>query len=248
MTAVDPIHQFEIKKLIPVSLGGLDVSFTNSSLWMLLSVAVIFALLWPRKSVSVVPGRFQMFQEEVFNLGRSMVADVMGKEGTKYFSLIFSLFLFILTCNIAGMLPFSFTVTSHLAVTAVLALGVILLVVGVGVYNGGLGYFKHFAPAGLPFIMYFLVVPIEIISFLARPVTLAIRLCANMAAGHIVLKIFASFIIMLAGAGALSFFSVLPFFMLIALNALELFVAFLQAYIFATLTCIYLSESVHVSH
>ncbi len=246
--ASDPTHQFVIKKIIDLNIAGYDLSFTNSSLWMLLSVVTVIFLLTPRKSADEVPGRFAMFQETLFNMGRSMVTESVGKEGEKYFPLIFTLFLFVLFSNLAGMLPYSFTSTSHLAVTGVLAAGVLALVLIVGIANAGLGYFKHFAPAGLPFIMYFLVVPIEIISFMARPVTLAIRLCANMAAGHIVLKIFASFIVMLAGAGSLAALGILPFAMLIALNALELFVAFLQAYIFATLTCIYLSESVHISH
>jgi F-type H+-transporting ATPase subunit a len=177
-----------------------------------------------------------------------IVLDVIGKEGRKFFPLIFSLFLFILSLNVLGMMPGMFTVTSHIAVTGVLAALVFVVILATGIMRNGLHYFAHFAPKGVPLVMLILIVPIEIISFLARPITLAIRLCGNMAAGHIILKIFASFIVMLGGAGILALAGILPFSILIALNALEFFVAFLQAYIFTTLTCIYLSESVVDSH
>jgi F-type H+-transporting ATPase subunit a len=195
-----------------------------------------------------VPTKWQLVQEMFFNLVNNMVTDMMGKSGKKFFPLVFSLFLFILSANLWGMIPKSFTVTSHVAVTGVLSLIVLLAVLLAGIYKNGLHYFAHFAPKGVPIPMLLLIIPIELISFLARPVTLAVRLCGNMAAGHIVLKIFGSFIVMLSGAGILGVLGILPFTVLIGLNALEFFVAFLQAYIFTTLTCIYLSESVADSH
>jgi F-type H+-transporting ATPase subunit a len=206
--------------------------------------------MWPRSkgSTNHVPSKWQLFQEMFFGMVYKMVADVMGSEGKKFFPFVFSLFLFILSVNILGMMPTMFTATSHIAITGVLSVLVLCVVLLTGIMRNGLHYFAHFAPKGVPFVMLILIVPIEIISFLARPITLAVRLCGNMAAGHIVLKIFASFIVMLSGAGILGLAGILPFTVLIALNALEFFVAFLQAYIFTTLTCIYLSESVVDSH
>ncbi len=250
MSGHSPISQFEIKRLIPIDFVGLDASFTNSSLAMFLAVILISCVMWPRcdGSKNHVPSKWQLFQEMFFSMVNKMVIDVMGKEGKQFFPLIFSLFLFVLSVNVLGMMPGMFTATSHIAVTGVLSVLVFLVVLLTGIMRNGLHYFAHFAPKGVPFVMLLLIVPIEIISFLARPITLAVRLCGNMAAGHIVLKIFASFIVMLGGAGILGLAGILPFTVLIALNALEFFVAFLQAYIFTTLTCIYLSESVVDSH
>jgi len=250
MAANDPMSQFEIKRFLPIDFAGLDISFTNSSLAMIIASVVILFVMWPHNNGSKnhVPSKWQLMQEMFFCMINNLVTDIIGKEGKKFFPLIFSLFLFILSVNIMGMMPGVFTATSHIAVTGILSVLVLLLVVGTGIFRNGLGYFAHFAPKGVPFIMLLLIVPIEIISFMARPITLAVRLCGNMAAGHIVLKIFASFITMLGGAGLLSLLGILPFAVLIGLNALEFFVAFLQAYIFTTLTCIYLSESVVDSH
>ena len=217
---------------------------------MILAVLIGLFIMWPRKSGSVdhVPSKWQIFQEMFFSMINKMAVDTIGKEAKKFFPIIFTLFLFVLCVNFSGMIPGMFTATSHIAVTGVLSLMVLALVLISGIMRNGLHYFAHFAPKGVPLVMLFLIVPIEIISFLARPVTLAVRLCGNMVAGHIVLKIFASFIVMLSGAGLLALIGILPFTVLIALNALEFFVAFLQAYIFTTLTCIYLSESVVDSH
>jgi F-type H+-transporting ATPase subunit a len=250
MATNDPISQFTIKRFVSIDFAGVDASFTNSSLAMIVAVLVILMIMWPRHNHSqdYVPSKWQLMQEMFFSMINNLVFDILGKEGKKFFPLIFSIFLFILSVNIMGMMPFMFTATSHIAVTGTLSLVVLFLVLGVGIYQNGISYFAHFAPKGVPIPMLILIIPIEIISFLARPITLAVRLCGNMAAGHIVLKIFASFIIMLSGAGFLSILGILPFTMLIALNALEFFVAFLQAYIFTTLTCIYLSESVVDSH
>ena len=250
MATTDPMHQFEIVRIFPIEFLGFDISFTNSSLWIMLSIGVALWFMWPRAngSQNYIPSKMQVAQEQIFGMISAMVHDSVGSQAKKYFPIIFTLFLFVLSVNLMGMMPFSFTATSHIAVTIVLAFGVFLLVVGAGIAQSGLHYFAHFAPAGVPLVMQFLIVPIEIVSFLARPLTLAVRLCGNMAAGHIVLKIFASFIVMLGSAGFLSVLGILPFGMLLAINALEFFVAFLQAYIFATLTCIYLSESVQISH
>jgi len=250
MAGNNPISQFEINRIIPLNIAGFDVSFTNSSLSMVLAVIFVLLVMFPRAggSHNYVPSKWQLFQEMLFGMVHKMTTDVMGENGKKFFPFIFSLFLFILSANMLGMMPTMFTATSHIAVTGVLALSVLCVVLLTGIMRNGLHYFAHFAPKGVPLVMLFLIVPIEIISFLARPVTLAVRLCGNMAAGHIVLKIFASFIVMLSGAGILGLAGILPFTVLIALNALEFFVAFLQAYIFTTLTCIYLSESVVDSH
>jgi len=250
MAVNDPMGQFAIKKLLPMNIGGADISFTNSSLAMVAALCFILLVMWPRSNGSKnhLPSKWQLLQETLFCMINNLVLDIMGNKGKKFFPFIFTLFLFILFVNILGMVPGFFTVTSHIAVTGVLSVIVLGVVVGVGLYRNGLKYFAHFAPAGVPLVMLLLIVPIEIISFLARPITLAVRLCGNMAAGHIVLKIFASFIVMLSGTGLLSLLGFLPFSVLVGLNALEFFVAFLQAYIFTTLTCIYLSESVIDSH
>ena len=250
MAGHSPISQFEIQRWHEFKLFGFDASFTNTSFAMIVATIAIIAVMWPHSSGSKnhVPSKWQLFQEMFFGIVNKMVLDIMGQEGKKFFPLVFSLFLFILSTNIMGMMPGMFTATSHIAVTGVLSLLVLVVILLTGVMRNGLHYFAHFVPKGMPAMMLILIVPIEIISFLARPVTLAIRLCGNMAAGHIVLKIFASFIVTLGGAGVLALVGVLPFTMLIALNALEFFVAFLQAYIFTTLTCIYLSESVVDSH
>ncbi|MEM6602751.1 MAG: F0F1 ATP synthase subunit A [Pseudomonadota bacterium] len=250
MAGNNPVAQFKISVIEEFSFLGYDISFTNSSLLMLISTLTIGYFMFPRKNGSSdhVPSRFQVAQEVVFSAISDMVHDSIGKKAKHYFPFIFTLFLFILSANMWGMLPVpglgAFTSTSHIAVTAMLALIVFCVVIAVGVKNAGLGYFAHFAPKGVPLPMQFIIVPIEIASFLARPVTLAVRLCGNMVAGHIVLKIFGTFIVSLLGAGFLAVLGILPFFILLAMNALEFFVAFLQAYIFATLSCIYISESV----
>ena len=247
---LDPIHQFEIQKIFPMELFGYDTSFTNSSLFMVIAVTLISAfLIFSMRGRALVPGRWQNLAELFYEFVANLLRNILGEEGMKFFPLVFTLFLFILFCNFLGMLPGSFTVTSHLVVTAALSLLVMAIVIGYGFYKNGLGFLKLFVPSGVPWPMLIILVPIEVISFMARPVSLSIRLFANMLAGHITLKVFAGFIITLAGAGGfLSALSVGPLILGVALTAMEFLVAFLQALIFATLTCIYLNDAMHPSH
>lgn len=246
-----PIEQFEIKKLAVLGhVGGHEIAFTNSTLFMVLALAVItgfFLLATSRRAV--IPGRMQSIAE----LGYSFVADTvqgsMGEEGMKFFPLVFSLFLFVLTCNLLGMVPGFFTVTSHVIVTFALAALVIGTVVVYGVLKHGLHFFGLFVPSGVPTLLLPFIVLIEIVSFLSRPISLALRLFANMLAGHIALKVFASFVVALGSLGAIGVLgAVLPLSMIAALTALEFLVAFLQAYVFAVLTCIYLNDALHPGH
>ncbi|GGB64033.1 MULTISPECIES: F0F1 ATP synthase subunit A [Henriciella] len=250
----DPIHQFQVQKLFELNIGGLDLSFTNASFYMLLGVALIiifFGLAASRGKL--VPSRSQSIAEVGYGFVADMVRGAAGEEGLKFFPFVFTLFFFVFFANMIGMVPYAFTTTSHLIVTAALALLVISIVIVYGFYKNGLKFLKLFAPSGAPWPIYFLLVPIEIISFFARPVTLALRLFANMLAGHIMLKLFAGFAAQLfgaafAGAIALSAVGLLAFAMGVALNALELLVAGLQAYVFAILTCVYLNDALHPSH
>lgn len=256
----DPIHQFEIKRLFPMNLFGFDATFTNSALFMVLAVLLISAfLIFSMRGRSLVPTRLQSLAEMLYEFVANMVRDTMGhghdhghghdKGPMKYFPLVFTIFIFILTLNMLGMIPGFFTSTSHLAVTAGLALLVFVTVLVVGFAKNGLGFFKLFVPSGVPIYVLPLVVAIEIISFLSRPISHSVRLFANMLAGHITLKVFAGFIIMLLGAGgAYGVLSILPLTMATALTALEFLVAFLQAYVFAMLTCMYLNDALHPGH
>ena len=244
-----PLSQFEIKPLYDLSLAGHDVSFTNSSLFMVLAVlSITLFITMGMKSRSLVPGRLQNAAEMMYEFINSMVNDNMGKDGRKYFPFIFTLFSFILFSNLLGMLPYSFTSTSHVIVTFGLAITVFFVVLITGVVkHGPLGFLKLFVPSGIPAIMLPLIVPIEIVSFLARPISLSLRLAAAMTAGHIALKVFAGFVLMLWGAGMLGpvFGVLLPVPILVALIGLEFFIAALQAYIFSMLTSIYLNDALH---
>lgn len=256
----DPIHQFEIKRLFPMNLFGFDATFTNSALFMVLAVLLISAfLIFSMRGRSLVPTRLQSLAEMLYEFVANMVRDTMGhghdhghghdKGPMKFFPLVFTIFMFILTLNMLGMIPGFFTSTSHLAVTAGLALLVFVTVLVVGFAKNGVGFFKLFVPSGVPIYVLPLVVAIEIISFLSRPISHSVRLFANMLAGHITLKVFAGFIIMLLGAGgAYGVLSILPLTMATALTALEFLVAFLQAYVFAMLTCMYLNDALHPGH
>ncbi len=256
----DPIHQFEIKRLFPMNLFGFDATFTNSALFMVLAVVLISAfLIFSMRGRSLVPTRLQSLAEMLYEFVANMVRDTMGhghdhghghdKGPMKFFPLVFTIFMFILTLNMLGMIPGFFTSTSHLAVTAGLALLVFVTVLVVGFAKNGVGFFKLFVPSGVPIYVLPLVVAIEIISFLSRPISHSVRLFANMLAGHITLKVFAGFIIMLLGAGgAYGVLSILPLTMATALTALEFLVAFLQAYVFAMLTCMYLNDALHPGH
>ena len=247
---IDPIHQFNIEPLFTLGhIGNHTIAFTNSSLYMFIAVLLI-ALLMLASGRDLVPGRLQSVAEISYEFVASTVRGNAGAEGMKFFPLIFSLFMFICVSNLVGIIPYTFTISSHLIVTAALALLVFFTVLFYGLYKNGLKFFKIFVPSGVPLYILPLVMFIEVLSFFLRPVSHSVRLFANMLAGHIALKVFAGFIILLGGAlGAIGWASgVLPFAMIVALMALETLVAFLQAYVFAILTCIYLNDAIHPGH
>jgi len=245
----DPIHQFEIHPIVPIKIFGWDVSFTNSSLFMLVAVILISAFfMLSMRSRALVPGRMQSMAEVGYEFVAGMLRDSTGHGGMKYFPLVFTLFMFIFTCNMLGMIPGVFTVTSQIVVTAALAALVFLTVLGIGFAKNGIRFLKLFVPQGVPILILPLVVLIEIISFLSRPISHSVRLFANMLAGHITLKVFGGFVVMLLSAGTFAALSPLPLLMAIALTALEVLVAFLQAYVFTMLTCMYLNDALHPGH
>lgn len=249
--AMNPMAQFEVKPLVPLHIGGYDVSFTNQSLWMCIVVgAIALFMTYAARSRSLVPSRVQSMAELSYEFVANMIQSAAGEEGLKFFPLVFTLFMFVLLSNFFGLLPGSFTVTSQIAVTFALAAVVVLTVIVTGFLQHGVGFLKLFVPKA-PFLLLLLLVPIEIISFLTRPVSLSVRLFANMLAGHTMLKVFAGFVILL-GATVTSRtpwfapLSIAPMFLIVAITALEILVAFLQAYVFAILTCIYLNEALHL--
>ena len=248
--ATDPIHQFQISRWIPIEIGGLDFSFTNASAFMVATVAAAGGFLYlTTSSRGLVPGRLQSISEMSYEFIASMLRDAAGSHGMRFFPFVFSLFMFVLVANLLGMFPYFFTVTSHIIVTFALALLVIGTVLVYGFWKHGLGFLKLFVPDGVPGVLMPLVVAIEVVSFLSRPVSLSVRLFANMLAGHITLKVFAGFVTSLGAfgvAGAAG--AVLPLAMTVALTGLEFLVAFLQAYVFAVLTCMYLNDALHPSH
>ena len=248
--ANDPIHQFQINTLIPIEVGGLDFSFTNSSLFMVATVACASAFLFLTTSNrGMVPGRLQSVSEMTYEFVASMLRDGAGTAGMRFFPMVFSLFMFVLVANLLGMFPYFFTVTSHIIVTFALAILVIGTVVIYGFMKHGLHFLNLFVPSGVPGVLLPLVVTIEIISFLSRPISLSVRLFANMLAGHITLKVFAGFVTSLGALGAVGIGgAILPLAMTIALTGLEFLVAFLQAYVFAVLTCMYLNDALHPGH
>jgi F-type H+-transporting ATPase subunit a len=248
----NPIEQFQIKDILGggYNLGGYDISFTNSALFMGATVATITGLLLLASSKrAMVPGRLQSVGEMWYSMIANMVENVLGKDGKPFFPLVFSLFSFVLIANMLGMFPYFFTVTSHVIVTVAMALFVVGLVVVVGIYKHGLGWFKLFVPSGVPIAILPFISLIEIISFLSRPISLGLRLFGNMLAGHIVLKVFAGFVVSLGAAGGLGILgAIAPMAMAVALTALEFLVAFLQAFVFAILTCVYLNDALHTHH
>src|SRR5256714_4029032 len=248
---IDPIHQFNIEKIFTIGhIGNQEIAFTNSSAYMFLSVAVI-ALLMIGGSAGrqLVPGRIQSMAELSYEFVANTIRSSAGSEGMKFFPLVFSLFMFIMVSNMIGIIPSPFTVASHIIVTASLALLVFFTVLVYGFYKNGLKFFKLFVPSGIPIVILPLVVMIEVISFLSRPISHSVRLFANMLAGHITLKVFASFVTMLGAMGFVGWVgAILPLGLTVALTALELLVAFLQAYVFAILTCIYLNDAIHPGH
>ena len=245
--AIDPIHQFSIHPVVSIQVAGHDVSLTNSGLYMLLAVALACLLVAiGARGGPGVPGRMQALAEMAYEFVAGMVRSAAGEAGMRFFPLVFCIFFFIVICNLIGIIPYSFTVTSQIIITAAFALLVFFTVVIVGIKDHGLHFFKVFVPPDVPIYILPLVVAIEVFSFFVRPVSHSVRLFANMLAGHITLNVFGSFVVMLLGAGALfKAFAVLPFLMTIGLFALELLVAFLQAYVFAMLTCMYLNDALH---
>lgn len=239
-----PIEQFQIKPLIPMRIGELDLSFTNSSLVMVIAVGLIVLLLTLSvRRGALVPSRWQSVTEMLYEFIASMVRDNVGAAGRRYFPFVFSLFMFILFANMLGMVPYSFTPTSHIIVTFTLAMVVFVGVTIIGSVKHGLHFLSIFYPTGVPVYMMPILIPIEIISYLARPVSLSVRLFANMMAGHTMLKLFGGFVVAL---GILLGWAPLAF--LVALTGLEIGIAFLQAYVFAILTCLYLNDALHLHH
>jgi F-type H+-transporting ATPase subunit a len=247
----DPIHQFEIQKIFTLGhIGNQEIAFTNSSAYMFGAVAVISLLmLGGSAGRHLIPTRFQSMAELSYEFVANTLKSSIGEEGMRFFPLVFSLFMFILTANMIGIIPYTFTTTSHLIVTVALALLVFLTVFIYGIYKNGLKFFKLFVPHGIPIYILPLIMVIEVISFLSRPVSHSVRLFANMLAGHITLKVFAGFVTSLSALGAVGAAgALLPLAMTTALTGLELLVAFLQAYVFTILTCIYLNDALHPGH
>lgn len=245
--ANDPIKQFEISPIVPIEVGGVDLSFTNSALFMVATIVVGSGfLLWATMHRRLIPTRAQSSAEMVFEFVAKMHRDAVGSEGMRFFPLVFTLFMFILVANLLGMFPYFFTVNSHIIVTAALALTVFAVVIGYGIWRNGLSFFKLFVPPDIPKVLLPLIVFIEILSFFTRPLSHSMRLFANMLAGHITLKVFGGFVVSLGGAGILGIGgAIVVLVMTVALTALEFLVAVLQAYIFAMLTSIYLSDAIH---
>ena len=236
-----PLHQFVIERLVPLHVGGLDLSFSNSALFMAISVAVITAFLTLSMSgAKLVPTRWQSAAELSYEFIANMIRDNVGSAGKAYFPFVFSLFMFVLFGNLIGMVPYSFTYTSHIAVTFALAAFIFIGVTLIALARHGWHFFTFFAPKGMPLVLQMLLVPIEVISYLIRPMTLSIRLFANMMAGHTMLVIFAGFVV------AMGVFGILPLALNVFFILLELLVAVLQAYVFTILTCIYLHDAIHL--
>jgi len=252
----DPIHQFQIKTLYDLHVGSADISFTNSSMWMMIAVILStgFLTLAMRRR-ALVPGRMQVMAESLYNFVAGMIGENIGEKGKHYFPLIFTLFIIVLMGNVLGMLPYSFTYTSHIVVTMALALMVFFIVIFVGILRNGFSFFSLFLPSGVPLWLAPIIVPLEVISFLARPLTLAVRLFANMMAGHLILKVFAGFSVAMLALGAemglagVGFAAgVIPMLFNVVLIAFELLVALLHAYVFTVLSCIYLKDTVDLHH
>ena len=243
--ALNPMHQFEVYRIGPeINLGNINLSFTNASLFMLLSaITIIIFLFFGTKKKSLVPSKIQIITEMSYSFVAKMISDTAGSKAKPFFPFIFTLFMFVLFCNMIGMLPYSFTVTSHIIVTLVLAVVVFIGVTIIGFVKHGIKYLELFVPKGVPVVLLPLIVIIEIISYLSRPVSLSVRLFANMMAGHTMLKVFGGFVISLGLLGGW-----LPLGFSVALTGLEILVAFLQAYVFAILTCIYLNDAINLHH
>jgi F-type H+-transporting ATPase subunit a len=248
---MDPIHQFQITNIFTFGrIGGVEIALTNSGLFMLIALGVIALLtIGATSSRAMVPGRMQALAEVSYEFVAHTLRSTAGTEGMKFFPLVFSLFMFILAVNLIGLIPYAFTVTSHIIITASLALLVFFTVIVYGFWTHGLHFFKLFVPSGIPAWMIPIIVVIELLSFLSRPISHSVRLFANMLAGHITLKLVAGFVVMLGSIGMVGWVgAIAPLALTIALTALELLVACLQAYVFAILTCIYLNDAIHPGH
>ena len=243
--ATNPMYQFNVNRIGPeINISGVDLSFTNASLFMVISSLIICIFLFlGTKDKQLVPGKLQLISEVFYNFVAKMISDTAGSKAKPYFPFIFSLFMFVLLCNMVGMIPYSFTVTSHIIVTLVMASFIFIAVTVIGFLKHGFKYLKIFVPSGVPALLLPLITVIEIISYLSRPVSLSVRLFANMMAGHTMLKVFGGFVISLGILGGW-----LPLSFSVALTGLEILVAFLQAYVFAILTCIYLNDALNLHH
>ena len=236
-----PLEQFEIIPYLHIKINNLDLSFTNSSVTMVLTVAIITTFLTVSvKTRSLIPNRMQIMSEMAYNFIAQLLNDTVGNEGKQYFPFVFAIFMFVLIGNMVGMIPYSFTFTSHIIVTFALAFVVFIGVTILGFIKHRLHYFALLAPPGLPWYMLPILIPIELISYLSRPISLSVRLFANMLAGHTLLKVFAGFVVALGVAG------ILPLVFIVALTGLEILIAFLQAYVFAILTCLYINDALHL--
>ena len=243
--AANPMSQFDVYRIGPeIKVGAFDISFTNASLFMIIStVSILLVFNFGSKRNSVLPNKIQLLAELSYTFVAKMISDTAGSKAKPYFAFIFSLFMFVLFCNMFGMIPYTFTVTSHIIVTFILASFIFIGVSIIGFIKHGFGYLKLFVPSGVPVVLLPLIVVIEIISYLSRPISLSVRLFANMMAGHTMMKVFGGFVISLGLVGGW-----LPLSFSVALTGLEILVAFLQAYVFAILTCIYLNDSLNLHH
>jgi len=235
----NPLEQFEIKRIIPFNYGGVDLSFTNSALCMVITLTfIVLTLLLALRKRDIVPTKGQAFAESIYDFIQGIIGETIGKDGVKYFSLIFTMFTFIACGNILGLFPYSFTFTSHIAAVGALSVFCLVLNIIFGIKRRGLGYFRTFFPEGLPWIMAPMIIPVETLSLLAKPFSLTIRLAVNMSVGHIMLKVLGTFIV------AMGFFGFIPLVADMCIIMFELFITLLQAYIYTTLSCVYLSQSI----
>jgi len=236
-----PVEQFKLKSLVPFELGGVDLSYTTSSLWMTITLVCVTAFLTlSMRGGRLVPGRWQSMAEMSYEFIANMIRENVGAEGRKYFPFIFTLFMFILVGNLVGMIPFAYTFTSQIIVTFAMAAAIFVGVTVIGLVRHGLHFFSLFVPSGTPLILAPLLIPIEVISYFVRPVSLSVRLFANMMAGHTMMKVFGGFTVLLGVLG------VAPIILLVALTGFEIMVAVLQAYVFTVLTCLYLNDAIHL--
>ena len=246
---IDPIHQFHITNWFDAKIGNVDVSFTNASLFMLITILAVTAfMLLGTSGRHLVPTRLQAAAEMTYEFIASTVRNTAGHEGMKFFPFVFSLFIFVLFSNLIGLIPYTFSVASQIVVTFALAATVITIVIVYGFIKNGTHFLGLFAPSGVPKPLLILLIPIEVISFLSRPISLSVRLFANILAGHITLQVFGGFVVMLLGGGVFALLSIVPLAATVLMYCLELLVACLQAYVFAILTCVYLNDAIHPGH